>query len=94
MEKLNQQYNNNDLKILLINLKEEKKLVTSFIRDKNYSSSVLLDTEGEVAKIYSVYGIPVSYLVDKQGKVALQLTGEVDWSSAKMNLIIDNLINE
>lgn len=94
MEKLNQQYNNNDLKILLINLKEEKKLVTSFIRDKNYSSSVLLDTDGEVAKIYSVYGIPVSYLVDKQGKVALQLTGEVDWSSAKMNLIIDNLINE
>ena len=94
MEKLTQQYNNNDLKILLINLKEEKKLVTSFIRDKNYSSSVLLDTDGEVAKIYSVYGIPVSYLVDKQGKVALQLTGEVDWSSAKMNLIIDNLINE
>jgi thioredoxin-related protein len=94
VEKLNQQYNNNDLKILLINLKEEKKLVTSFIRDKNYSSSVLLDTEGEVAKIYSVYGIPVSYLVDKQGKIALQLTGEVDWSSAKMNLIIDNLINE
>ena len=94
MEKLNQQYNNNDLKILLINLKEEKKLVTSFIRDKNYSSSVLLDTDGEVAKIYSVYGIPVSYLVDKQGKVALQLTGEVDWSSVKMNLIIDNLINE
>jgi len=94
VEKLTQQYNNNDLKILLINLKEEKKLVTSFIRDKNYSSSVLLDTDGEVAKIYSVYGIPVSYLVDKQGKVALQLTGEVDWSSAKMNLIIDNLINE
>jgi len=94
VEKLNQQYNNNDLKILLINIKEEKKLVTSFIRDKNYSSSVLLDTEGEVSKIYSVYGIPVSYLVDKQGKVALKVTGEVDWSSAKMKLIIDNLINE
>jgi hypothetical protein len=48
IEKLGQRYNNNDLKILLINLREDKKLVTSFMSKNSYSSTVLLDVDGNV----------------------------------------------
>ena len=94
IEKLGQRYNNNDLKILLINLKEDKELVTSFMSKNNYSSTVLLDVDGNVAEKYSVYGIPVSYLIDKQGQVAFQSPGFLDWSSSKMTSLVESLLND
>lgn len=89
-----QQYKDNDLKVLLINLKEQEEVVTSFISRSNYSSTVLLDLEGKVSEMYSVYGIPVSYLIDKQGKVAYRFVGSVDWSSPERISLVDDLINE
>ena len=82
------------MKILLINLKEEREWVTSFINRNKYSSTVLFDTDGKIAKNYSVYGIPVSYLIDKKGNVAFQAPGELDWSSSKMSSFLSSVINE
>jgi len=93
-ETLNQQYDNNELKVLLINLKEKTDKVTSFVIDKKYSSTVLRDHEGKVARKYSVLGIPTSYILDKKGKVVLNWTGSLDWSSSKMKSLLNKLITE
>ena len=93
-EALNQRYKNKGLKVLLINLKEEKDGVTSFIKNENYSSTVLLDREGEVAQKYSVYGIPTSFILDKKGKVVLNRTGSLAWSSSTMKSLLSDLITE
>ena len=94
LEKLGQQYNDHGLKILLINLKEDKGLVASFIRENNYSSTVLLDMDGQVAEAYSVYGIPVSLLIDKQGRAVSRSPGFVDWSSSKRISLVEDLMDE
>jgi thiol-disulfide isomerase/thioredoxin len=94
IEELAQQYKDNGLKILLINLKEKDELVTSFVSRNNYSSTVLLDVDGKVAEKYSVFGIPVSYLIDKHGKVVTRSLGFVDWSSSKKISLVNNLIEE
>lgn len=94
LEELNQQYRDNGLKILLVNLKEEEEAVASFISKNNYSSTVLLDTAGNVAELYSVYGIPAAYLIDKKGKVAFRSAGFLDWGSEKMNSLVSTLIKE
>ena len=93
-EVLNQRYSNKGLKVLLINLKEKKSGVTSFIRNENYSSTVLLDSEGKVAKEYSVYGIPTSLILDKKGNVVLNWTGSLDWDSSKMKSLLSDLFTE
>ena len=93
-EVLNQQYDNNELKVLLINLKEKTDKVTSFVIDKKYSSTVLLDYEGKVDRKYSILGIPTSFILDKKGKVVLNWTGSLDWSSSKMKSLLNELITE
>ena len=60
----------------------------------NYSSRVLLDLEGEVAKKYDVFGIPVSFLIDKDGRVVYRLSGFVDWDSKEIRSLVHNLIND
>lgn len=75
-------------------MKEESSFVASFMKKNNYSSKVLLDRQGEVAKKYDVFGIPVSYLVDKEGRVVFRLSGYVDWDSKKIRSLVNSLINE
>jgi thiol-disulfide isomerase/thioredoxin len=94
IEKLNRRYKDGDLKILLINLKEEKEWVASFMKSNSYSSTVLLDKDGKVAQTYSVFGIPVSYLIDKRGNIAFRYSGYLDWSSDEMNSILSDLFSE
>lgn len=94
LETLNREYGDKGLRVLLINLKEEPALVASFIETNGYSSTVLLDREGEVSKKYSVYGIPVSYLIDKAGRVVFKSPGFVDWNTQKMRAVVSSLMRE
>lgn len=75
-------------------MKEKKETISSFINRKKYSSSVLLDENGEVAENYSVYGIPISFLIDKRGEVVLKFVGSLDWDSENMASLMNTLIDE
>ena len=94
LDKLNREYANKGLQVLLINMKEQPSSITSFMEKHNYSSRVLLDLEGEVAKKYDVFGIPVSFLIDKDGRVVYRLSGFVDWDSKEIRSLVHNLIND
>ena len=94
LEKLEHQYKDEDLKILLVNMEETPEQVTTFIRSKNYSSTVLLDLKGKVSSAYSVFGIPLALLIDRKGAVAFRSPGYLDWSSRKMQSTLDLLIKE
>ena len=58
-------------------MKEESSFVASFIEKNGYSPKVLLDLDGKVAKKYDVFGIPVSYLIDKEGNFTLDTDDEI-----------------
>lgn len=79
---------------MLINIKEDPSAVAAFMEANEYSARVLLDAEGKVARKYGVFGLPVSYLIDKNGKVVSQLSGYVDWDAKELKPILELLINE
>ena len=82
------------MKILLINLGEDKEVVAEFMKVMGYINTVLLDAEGEVARKYRAIGIPISIIIDKSGGVADAVVGYVDWGSEKMESVINGLIAE
>lgn len=94
LDKLNREYEDKSLKVLLINLKEEPSFVASFIEEHSYSPRVLLDMDGEVAKKYHVLGVPASYLIDKEGRVVSRFSGFVDWGFRELRSMVSNLINK
>lgn len=61
---------NNPIQVLLINLKEEKSKVQSFLKNKKYHGIVLLDKYGIVAEHYGVTSVPRLFLLGKDGKLA------------------------
>ena len=73
-------------------MKQDRDTVASFIQRKGHSNRVLLDDDGKTAKKYRVVGIPISFIIDKQGNIIEKLVGEVDWKSSKIRSKIHGLL--
>jgi peroxiredoxin len=71
-----------------------KEIVEPFMKDYGLTFPVLLDPENQVFKQYFVRGIPVTYLLDRQGRIAGMYPGEADWNSGKAQALIDHLVQE
>jgi len=56
-----------DVKVLSVDINESADKVASFAKKHNVKYTILLDSDGEVAKKYEVYGIPAIFLIDKDG---------------------------
>ena len=68
LEKL-QEENPGSLKLLAINLEEPLDQVRDYVARQNIRSTVLLDEEGKVGRIYGSESIPMQVLIDKEGIV-------------------------
>lgn len=83
MEKLYQETKESDLVILAVNVGEDKKTVQDFIANNNYNFPVLLDTKGDVSRLYQVSGIPTSYFIGTNGLLDSGHTGAMPYESMK-----------
>lgn len=59
----------NDFEVIAVNIKEEAKKVQDFVSQQKFTFPVLLDTDGKVAKMYSIRAFPVFLIIDKQGQI-------------------------
>ena len=60
-----------------INLSEESKVVNDFMYTNRYSIPVLLDSDGEVGKLFRIQYIPTTIVVDRNGVIKYRKSGPV-----------------
>ncbi len=94
LERLYQKYQDKGLTILMINTRESKENVGSFIRHNHYSFKVLRDADGEVSRTFSVFGLPAGFIIDKKGRAVFRSVGYRNWNTKKMHEAFDTLIEE
>src|SRR3989338_4430623 len=61
-----------DVKLLYVDIQESAAKVANFVQKHNIKYTVLLDTDGEVARAYNVYGIPTIFFIDENGMIKYQ----------------------
>jgi cytochrome c biogenesis protein CcmG/thiol:disulfide interchange protein DsbE len=54
--------------------------VASFMQQNKLNLPVLLDTGGDVARLYGTYKLPETYIIDRQGVVRYKAIGPRDWT--------------
>jgi len=69
LDKLYQDKKGDGLKVYAVNQREDKELVSGFMKSKNLSVPVLLDTEGKAGDEYKANAIPETVVVGKDGVV-------------------------
>ena len=68
LERVLEQYSS-DLALLAINLQEEPDVVRRYAEQQKLHSTVLLDRDGEVGRVYRSESIPMQVLIDQEGIV-------------------------
>ena len=64
------------LVILAMNVGQSPEVAERFARGLGISYEVALDQDAEVSRRYGVIGLPLTYFVDRQGKVRNKILGE------------------
>lgn len=57
------------VEIIGVNTGEARKAAASFIKEIGIKYRILLDTQGQVAKLYGVVGVPTNVLINKEGLI-------------------------
>lgn len=75
LQKLQDEYEDEDLLILAVNVGETKEEVEKFIEENNLTLTVLLDKDGIVSNTYGVSSFPSTLAVNKDGEVVVGHVG-------------------
>ncbi len=71
-----------ELVILAVNCSEDEETVQKFIKNNGYTFPVVLDKDGTIQEIFGgITSIPVTVIIDGEGKIVSSSTGAMDADS-------------
>lgn len=96
MERLHQQVDADDFKVIAVNQMEDADEVFAFTGQLEIDPTfeILFDTTSSVSQDYAVRGLPTTYLIDKKGKIRYRAVGGREFDHAEVVKLIENLIEE
>ncbi len=94
MERLYQEFKGEGLEVVAINFMEREKPITSFLKENGFTFTVLLDKKGEIARNYGVHGLPVTYLIARNGNLLARSMGYKDWYKPGIRQLISTLLKD
>ncbi len=71
-----------------------KKVVADFVSKLDLDFPVLLDSDGSVRRRYEVYGLPMTYLIAKDGRISGRIPAAQDWHSEAAHALIRHLLEQ
>ncbi|HRH80158.1 MAG TPA: TlpA disulfide reductase family protein [Thiobacillaceae bacterium] len=64
------------LEVLAVNVAQDRATAAAFVAPLGIGYPVLLDPDGETARRYGVKALPITWFVDRQGRLAGKILGE------------------
>src|SRR3990170_8601793 len=84
LNKLYLEFKDRGLIVIAVAEDPAEKPVKSYVQEKGIAFLILIDKDKKVYFKYSLFGIPVTFLIDKKGVIAEKFIGERDWCSPEM----------
>jgi thiol-disulfide isomerase/thioredoxin len=81
MQRLKERLSDQRLAILAVNYGESRERVAEFLQRMPLDLEMLLDPGQETARAWKVRILPMSFLLDAEGRVRYSIIGEIDWES-------------
>lgn len=90
LDKLHADYQGKAFSVLSVSLDGRTGPVRDFLRKKNLSLPVLMDSEKEASfDLYAVTALPAAFLIGPDGLILERFIGEQDWCNENVRKIID-----
>jgi peroxiredoxin len=88
---LYKEYKDKDLIILSVSTDQSLAKLKEFLKNTPAEFIVLSDSSGTAASLYSVGGLPTSYLINREGTIKNRFMGFKEWTESGSKKFIDKL---
>lgn len=78
LKELHEKYGPDGFLVVAVSLDEDKADMDAFLKKSPVPFTILRDADGAFAKAHGINGIPMSFLLDRQGTVQLVESGVID----------------
>ncbi len=83
LELLAHRHAEDGLAVMAINFRQGAGAVTRFVEAEGLSLPVLLDADGSAAKAWGARVLPTTVVIDRSGRAAFSVIGEIDWAGTQ-----------
>ncbi len=94
LNRLAQRYGEQEFAVVSIDFRESKETVAEFGKKISIDFPVLLDSDGKVSMAWKVFGLPSSFIVDRQGRIRYSVNRAIDWDAPEVQRKVDSLLKE
>jgi len=92
MQKLYDEFHDDGLEVVAVNIGERQKTVVKFLEENNLTFPVLLDETNMVAGIYGARNIPTTYIIDRNGKILSMIVGTKEWYTEESRALFADIL--
>jgi len=94
LETLSQAYKDHDFEVVGVASDVQGiEVVQPFVTQLHLSFPILLDSTGQVTRLYGVTSLPTTYLLDREGRLVTVAIGSHDWANADARALLMSLFN-
>jgi len=79
-------------RVVAVNMQEGAEAVKEYRRELGLSFPMLLDTTGEVTRLYGVRATPTHFLLNAEGTVVAGNVGAKDWNGEGIRQLVERLL--
>ena len=94
MNSMQKKYAKKGLKIIAINLDDERSAATDFLKQHPANFTIAYNPDGDVPNAYNLSVMPTSYLIDRQGNIIFSHKGYKDSQSGSLEKTIIRSLNK
>lgn len=94
LERLQKKLGGKDFTVLAVAISDSADAVTRFLGGRSPVFDILMDDDSKVSTAFRARGVPVTYLLDRQGRLLAGKTGPQQWDSPAMEVLIQQTIEK
>ncbi len=94
MERLASRMEGRAFTILAVNLMETTAQVRKFVEEMKVTFTIVMDTTGEISQNYGATRLPLTYIIDKEGRVIHRALGPREWDGKESLALFEKLTAE
>ncbi len=94
IERLSKEMDGKNFKIVAVNVGQSKKEVADFIEKHKYTFPIYLDERGTVSAAFASRGIPITYVINKEGKIIAVRPGAMEYDQPELIKAFKDLADE
>lgn len=93
LERLQKKLGSQNFTVLAISVSDSADAVSRFLGGRPPVFDILMDDDSKVSTAFRARGVPVTYLLDRQGRLLAGKTGPQHWDSTAMEALIQQAID-